>query len=152
MQHIYIYIFIGIFSSLFFHWGKFVSFLFFRFLCAICQNCCCSRTSRAFSCRQPRSPCHCRKKHCFCCPHPSGHLGIPGERNKHTHLKNKFKYITANQSLVQVCAQSVPGRHNFSRPKLSAFYVEIGLKKIYVTHFEKWPKFGGKWPKNDKIG
>ena len=38
-------------------------------------------------------------------------------------------HTTANQSLVYVCAQSVPGRLNFSRPKLSAFYVEIGLKK-----------------------
>ena len=36
----------------------------------------------------------------------------------------------------------------FFRPKLSAFFVEIGFKKIHGTHFEKWPKFGEKWPKN----
>ena len=67
-------------------------------------------------------------------------------------------HITANQRLVSVFAHSAPGRHNFSRPKLSDFYVEICFKKIHVTHFEKWPKFGKmakkwqNWPKNGKIG
>ena len=43
---------------------------------------------------------------------------------------------TANQSLVLVCAQSVPGRHNFSRPKFSAFYGEVpGIVKTFFQTF-----------------